>query len=91
MKQNQGAEKWTYRSKETTTEQKKKKPFNMFIFIMTCFVLLSPLWLLLAFVVKMRGLSCIDVTNKMYMFLGITFIYAYIIKYYFHFFWRKDE
>ena len=70
------------------TEQ--KRPSHHFMFIISCVLFLTPLWLIFAFILKLKTLDCIDITNKMYMLLGITFIYAYIIKNYFNFVWMKN-
>jgi len=70
------------------TEQKRP---SLLIFLMTCFMMISPIFLVFVFVMKLKTLDCIDITNKMYMLLGITFIYVYIIKNYFTFVWRENE
>lgn len=64
---------------------------NRFIFIMACFIMISPIFLMFVFVLKLKLLTCIDITNKMYMLLGVSFLYAYVIKNYFTFVWSKDE
>jgi hypothetical protein len=69
----------------------QKKPTNIFIFILACLIIISPIFLMFVFVLKLKLLTCIDTTNKMYMLLGVSFLYAYVIKNYFYFVWRKDE
>ena len=75
--------------KSKKEQEQKHKPINKFILIGTLFFLLLPFWLLGVFLLKLKSLDCIDTTNKMYMILGVTFIYAYVTKYYFNFVWRK--
>ena len=60
-----------------------------FLFIWTYITLLSPLILMGVFLSKLRILDCIDITNKMWMFLVTFFLYAYVIKYYYYFVWEK--
>jgi hypothetical protein len=81
MKQNQGAEKLT-----------DKKSFNMFIWITTCIMVVSPIFLAFTFILTLKRLyPCIDVTDQMYMLLGVSFLYAYVIKNYFYFVWSKQN
>jgi hypothetical protein len=70
-------------------EQKKPSPAHQFFWMMACFIMISPIFLMFVFVLKLKLLTCIDTTNKMYMLLGFSFFYAYIIKNYFDFAWRK--
>jgi magnesium-transporting ATPase (P-type) len=71
-------------------KSEQKRP-SLLIFFMACFMMISPIFLMFVFVMKLKTLDCIDITNKMYMLLGISFFYAYVIKNYFTFVWRKDE
>ena len=71
-------------------KSEQKRP-SLLIFLMACFIMISPIFLMFVFVLKLKLLTCIDITNKMYMLLGVSFLYAYVIKNYFTFVWSKDD